>query len=437
MSIVTHEIVRFSVDALQSALIAKTFGNIFIMNLPRKPLFWSVSFGHAVNDMFMSMGATILTFMSGSLLHIGPHEIGIAEALRQLVGSFSQPVFGWFVDKTGGRWMGAGGVAWTVSFMLLGLLLAVTTGNFWLMMIPYSIAALGSGAFHPAGALHSAEADKTRATSNLAWFFLFGQSGLAVGPAVAGGLIQISGSVIPIFALGLLMIPAVILMALHIPNKETYQRSAPEKFERKNDIQLRGLPWKSMLLLLVVVTLRSVAQPGSGQFIPPLFAQKGWEPGSYGLITASFWLASGFGGVFFGNLADRFDRRWIVALSLALCAPTFIFLPLVDGPLAFVLALAAGGLSGGSHSVIVTAAQELLPGSKAFASGAILGIIFGMGALGSLFIGTLADATSLTTAFQMVGIITFVAAASAFLLPRSRAKAAVSPIVETALEAGD
>src|SRR5689334_16472302 len=165
------------------------------MNLPRKPVFWSVSFGHAVNDMFMSMGATILTFMSGSMLHIGAHEIGIAEAVRQLVGSFSQPFFGWFVDKTGGRWMGAWGVAWTVGFMMLGLFVALVTGNFWLMMIPYGIAALGSGAFHPAGSLHSAEADKTRTTSNLAWFFLFGQLGLAFGPAIAGGLIQVSNSV--------------------------------------------------------------------------------------------------------------------------------------------------------------------------------------------------------------------------------------------------
>jgi FSR family fosmidomycin resistance protein-like MFS transporter len=408
------------------------------MKLPRKPVFWSVSFGHAVNDMFMAMGATLLTFMSGGLLPIGAHEIGIAEAFRALVGSFSQPLFGWFVDKTGGRWMGAGGVAWTVGFMLLGLLLAVATGSFWLMLIPYSAAALGSGAFHPAGALHAAEADKTRATSNLAWFFLFGQLGLAFGPAIAGGLIQVSGSVIPIFALGLLAVPAVLLMAVHIPNREQYRAAAPEKFVRQQEgVNLRALPWKAMLLLLLVVGLRGVAQPGSGQFIPFLFKEKGWDPGYYGLITAAFWLASGFAGVFLGSLADRYDRRWVVAISLALCAPTFIFMPITDGALAFVLALAAGGLSGGSHSVIVTAAQELLPGSKAFASGAILGIIFGMGALGSLFIGWLAEATTLSDAFQVVGFITLVAAAAAFLLPRPKVKMQTLSTAEPALDAGD
>jgi FSR family fosmidomycin resistance protein-like MFS transporter len=409
------------------------------MKLPRKPAFWSVSLGHGVNDMFMAMGATILTFMSGGLLRIGPNEIGIAEAFRSLVGSFSQPVFGWFVDKTGGRWLGAGGVAWTVGFMLLGLLLAVTTGNFWVMVIPYSIAALGSGAFHPAGSLHAAEADASHATSNLAWFFLFGQMGLAVGPAFAGGLIQVSGSVIPIFVLGLLAIPTVILMAKHIPNRAQYRAAMPEKFATQGEgegINWRVLPWKAMLLLLLVVGLRGVAQPGSGQFLPFLFKDKGWDPGYYGLITAAFWLASGVAGVWVGSLADRYDRRWVVAITLVLCAPTFILLPVVDGPMAFVLALAAGGLSGGSHSIIVTAAQEMLPGSKAFASGAILGLIFGMGALGSLLIGWMAETTSLGYAFQMVGLISFVAAASAFLLPRPMLKAESLVTAAPALDAG-
>ncbi|NWF70638.1 MAG: MFS transporter [Chloroflexi bacterium] len=407
------------------------------MKLPRNPLFWAVAFGHAVNDTFMSMGAVLLTFLSGSILPIGPREIGLAESFRQLVGSFSQPFFGWFVDQTGGRWAGAGGVAWTVSFMILGLTLGLATQNFWLMFIPYGLAALGSGAFHPVGSMHAAESDKAHATGNLSWFFLFGQLGLAFGPGIAGALIQISGSIVPVFALGVFAIPAVYVMGKHIPDRTAYQLTRPEKLERRQAINWKALPWKALGLLLLVVALRSVAQPGSGQFIPVLFEHKGWDPAFYGLITSTFWLASGFGGVYFGNLADRIDRRVVVAASLALCAPTFIFLPHVDGLLAFALALAAGGLSGGSHSILVSTAQELMPGSKAFASGAILGIIFGMGALGSLFIGTLAESTGLPTAFEIVGFITFGAAASAFLLPRPIRKAQATESENVALEAGD
>ena len=58
------------------------------------------------------------------------------------------------------------------------------------------------------------------------------------------------------------------------------------------------------------------------------------------------------------------DRRWIIGISMMASAPAFFFLPAVDGALAFVLAIAAGALSGASHSIIVVLAQDLLPGSR-------------------------------------------------------------------------
>jgi FSR family fosmidomycin resistance protein-like MFS transporter len=341
------------------------------------------------------------------------------------------------VEKTGGRWLGAGGVAWTVGFMLLGIAIAVTTGNFVLMIIPYALAALGSGAFHPVGSMHAAESDKTRANVNISWFFLWGQLGLAFGPLVTGFLLQQFNSVVPVFFVGLLVIPIVIWMAVKIPSKEAYRLASPEKFERKNTIDFSTLPWKELSLLLLVVTLRGVAQPGSGPFMAVLFEDKGWQPAAYGFITSVYWLASGLSGVWFSNLENRFDRRKIVAGSLALAAPAFIFLPASDGVVAVILAILSGALSGGSHSVIVTAAQELMPGNKAFASGAILGIIFGMGAIGTFLIGTIADATSLTTAFHFIGVVTLMAAASSFLLPQAKGKIEITPANEPLMEVGD
>jgi MFS transporter, FSR family, fosmidomycin resistance protein len=406
------------------------------MNFPRKPLFWSVALGHAINDTFMSLGAVLLTFMSSNaILPISTQQFGLAETFRALVGSFSQPFFGWMAEKTGGRWLGAGGVAWTVGFMLLGIGIGATTGNFLLMVIPYSLAALGSGAFHPVGSLHAAESDKTRANTNISWFFLWGQLGLAFGPLITGFLLQQFNSVVPIFFVGLLAVPVVIFMVIKIPSKEAYRLASPEKFERKNTVDFAALPWKSLGLLLLVVTLRGVAQPGSGPFISKLFEFKGWEPASYGFITSMYWLASGLSGVWFASLENRFERRKIVAVSLLLAAPAFVFLPASDGVMAVILALLSGALSGGSHSVIVTAAQELMPGNKAFAAGAILGIIFGMGAIGTFLIGTIAEATSLPIAFYFIGAVTVVAAASAFLLPRSKG-AVELPVIEPLLEIG-
>lgn len=417
------------------------------MNMPRKRLFWAVALGHMINDTFMSMGPIILTFLISAGLSITNVQYGLAIGAQQMAGAVSQPFFGLRVDRNGGRWLGAGGVAWTVGMFTLAVILVAITHNFWLMFVPYVLAALGSGAFHPSGALHAAESDTSRVATSMSWFFLMGQLGLAIGPFVAGSLLgavssggldavfsdnitpsgfllnQNVGGVIIVLLIAPFVIPIVYFMATTLPNLRAYQVTHPLKPKSAEKTRFRdmNLPLKTGGLLLLLVALRSLATPGSVAFIPVLFEEKGWSPSEFGAITSSFWIAAGISGVYFGGLADRVDRRLVVMGSLVVAAPAFFLLPIVEErAISFLLAMLAGGLSGGSHSLIVVLAQELLPSGKGFASGAILGTIFGMGALASLFIGFLSDAVGLETAFQVIAVATVLAGVLALALPSNR-----------------
>lgn len=411
------------------------------MYFPRKRLFWAVSLGHLTNDTFISMASVLLAFISVNMLPMKDAEIGLVLSVTALVGALAQPLFGWLTDRNGGRWQGAGGVAWTVVLML-GALLAAESGIYWLMVIAFILPAIGSGAFHPVGALYAAESDKEHAGTNISVFFLMGQIGLALGPALAGLILNNAasrssisdfntilgpvfagrfieqGSVISLLSLGIFALPAVLLMAFTIPNRHAH------KIKKADTVAATGeratIPVMAFIILIAMVTLRSLAQPGSVNFIPVLFQSKGWSPAEYGLITSSFWLASGFAGVFFGYLADRYDSRWIVAVSLFLSAPTFFLLPVTDGVVAFALAIIGGGLTGASHSIIVLSAQALMPGSKGFASGMIMGLIFGTGAVGSFLIGVISDAVGLNTAFQLVAGAIVIASVLALALPSQK-----------------
>lgn len=421
------------------------------MYLPRQRVFWAVGFGHLTNDIFMAMGAVVLAFLSASVLPMSNTQIGFAVSATQLMGAVSQPFFGGMADRTGGRWLGAGGLLWVVAMFLLAMLLAITTRNYWLMLIPFVLRGLGSGAVHPVGSLHAAEADKMRVATNMSYFFLLGQTGLALGPALAGVLLDWvnydsallyaemvgmssafvnANNITPLFLLGLVALPTVGLMATSIPAGATFagraskraqadaQTDADEKPKRAP--ATLNVPVLALSALAALVILRSLATPASVNFIPLLFQAKGWSPAEYGLIASFFWLASGISGVMMGNLADRIDRRLVVMGSLFLAAPAFFFLPLMDGVAAFALAIAAGGFAGGGHSIIVVLAQELMPASKGFASGAILGFIFGAGALGSLMIGALSDQIGLGVTFQVVAVAAVIAGGLALLLPRRR-----------------
>lgn len=412
------------------------------MFIPRSRLFWSVSIGHFTNDLFMSMGPVVLAFLSTTILPMTNAQIGLAVSAAQLLGAVSQPWFGLRADQRGGRWLASGGLMLLMSMFALSLIVAQITGQYWLMFVPFVLRALGSGMIHPVGSLHAAESDESHTASNMAYFFLMGQMGLAGGPAVAGYLLDLANggtlmpltasmihfdgylpvaSLTPLFLFMLVALPGIVLTAISIPGAADYNRHATERDAKKAaaalDKPASPLPIMAFVTLSAVVALRALGQPGSVVFLPVLFSEKGWSPAEYGLITSSFWVASGIAGIVFGNLADRIDRRFIVMVSMVLSAPAFFFLPVVDGPLAFVLAMAAGGFAGGSHSIIVVLAQDLIPANKGFASGAILGLIFGAGALASAVIGALSDAIGLNTTFQLVAVAAVLSGVIALLLP--------------------
>ncbi|GAB4575632.1 MAG: MFS transporter [Anaerolineae bacterium] len=417
------------------------------MNIPRQKSFWAISFGHTVNDIFMSMGPVLLAFLSAQVLPITNTQIGAAVSAQQLTGALSQPLFGFLADRGGPRWqrvLGIGGVLWVIGLLMLSLALAMT-GNFGLMVVPYALAALGSGAFHPVGTMHAAEVDRQHATGNLSYFFLLGQTGLALGPALAGILLDAANpagspavSVTPLYMLGLVALPVLGFMAIAMPGRiAAHQAEATHHTDAQTEPRPASrttLPIGGLALLAVVVLMRSLAQPGSVAFIPRLFQMKGWDPAEYGLITSSFWIASGLAGVLMGQLADRYDRRHVIMVSLLASAPALFLLPVTTSkPAAFLLAIAAGGLTGGSHSVIVALAQSLIPGKKGFASGLTLGFLFATGAVGSLLIGSAADQIGLNSAFQLVSGAVVIAGLLALRLPqgaeqpRSTAATATAP----------
>jgi FSR family fosmidomycin resistance protein-like MFS transporter len=129
--------------------------------------------------------------------------------------------------------------------------------------------------------------------------------------------------------------------------------------------------------------------------------------------------------VWFCYIADRFDSRYVMIVTLIAVVPVYILLPTIDNWVAYPMTLLMGALVGGSHSIIVVMAQEMIPGRKGFASGVTLGFIFGVGALGTLMIGYVADGIpalglagiGLERSFQIVSMFIFASALLALLLP--------------------
>lgn len=408
----------------------------------KRRLFWSICFGHMAVDGFNSIGPVIMAFMAAHVMPMTNTQIGFAISLYQLFGAITQPFFGFQADRSGGKWLGAGGVAWVVILEVLAIVIAALTGSYILMLIPFVLAALGSGSFHPVGSMHAAESSKTRSMTNLSIFFLMGQTGSAIAPTILGilldsaathnnvftaalgpsmaGVLRESGSITPIFLMALIALPPILWLFMTMPSSRAYNSVRVAAGINPKSSTFYRAPRAQMIALgtlAVVVALRSFANPGVVAFIPRLFALKGWSAAEYGLITGGFWLAGGLAGVLFSRLAEQFGARRIISITLILAAPLLYILPGTDGIVAFVVAWSMGALSGGSHSLIVALSQRLIPAGKGFSSGASLGYIFGMGALGTLLIGAIADRTSIGTAYQVVSFALLATGLVALLLP--------------------
>ncbi|MCB0212594.1 MAG: MFS transporter [Anaerolineae bacterium] len=384
----------------------------------RKPIFLAVILGHFTLDIFNNSGPVLVTSLSKNLAW-STAQVGFAIGAYQFFAALAQPLFGWIDDKIGSRWLGAGSVAWTISFLLLSLFLVQRTHSFAWFIVPYVLASVGSSAFHPLGTKHAAETSTERAATGTAIFFLFGQTGLASGPTITGFILDGVG-LTGMYALAFFAAPVLLLMAFSLRHTGPKITDTAVDGVSNPHRPRQAVQWGTIILLAMVLGLRSWAAIGTVSFLPKLFQEMGWNATSYGLITSTFWMASAIAGVMAGNLADRFGRRQVVFITLLLGSIPLYFIPLNNGWLAFLLVVLTGGFIGASHSILVIIAQSVLPGGKSFASGVTLGFIFGTGAIAAWIIGIGAGFVGVGTMIQVGTALAIIASLLACFLPSTK-----------------
>ena len=96
--------------------------------------------------------------------------------------------------------------------------------------------------------------------------------------------------------------------------------------------------------------------------------------------------------------------------------PFSLLIPHVPPTLAFIFLILTGFILMTSFSVTVVYAQELVPGKIGTMSGLTVGLAFGMGAIGSVGLGLIADWIGLQSMITWLGSLPLLGLI-AFLLP--------------------
>ncbi|MFQ5921309.1 MAG: MFS transporter [Anaerolineales bacterium] len=344
--------------------------------------FRATAVGHFVVDLINGQRALILAAFSGPL-GLSNAFIGILSTAYTLLGSALQPVFGLLADRIGARWVATLGILWMALSFSLAVLIP---GRVALLLLV--LTAIGSAAFHPAGTAEATDRARRHFTVQVAFaaslFFLFGQLGLAVGPALGGVIVELRG-VSGLIVLLVLVVPVGINAGLRIPSGGRHSASVSGALSSAGD--RRGF-----VPFAIMIALRSWAMMTMIAFVPKYYSDLGFSPATFGIYAALFMGGSALGGVAGGWLADRTDKRALVSRTLVLAGiPLLLMAALGANAWGYLLLFLSGGLIGISHSPIVVHAQGMMPTYVGAASGAVLGFTFASGAIGVLISGFLAD----------------------------------------------
>ena len=393
----------------------------------------AVSLTHFFVDI-LNNGRALLVALLAVSIGLSNAQVGIVVLLYNIGSSLSQPLFGIIADRQGPRRLVIGGLAW-----MIGMYSVAAVAEGWWALVPLTLAGIGSGAVHPAGTKVASETSEKSRTQATGVFFASGQTGLFVGPALTGLLLTLFGQQ------GFLVLTGLASGALYyawisvkngVPGQlaghagtvgsgevtaQPARRTAVKGAMQKGVATIRSAagqaPWGIVLPLTLIIICNSTVGITIINYAPKLFTEMDYQPWYVGLVTGLFMLGSAAGGIVGGAIADRYGRRLAIRIGLSVSiVPIFFYIPVGD-PWRFPLLLLAGFFAGMPHSVLVIMAQALLPGRRGFASGLILGLMFFSGALGSFFLGWVADRIGLAIALQGLILVPIVAGLTTLFLP--------------------
>ncbi len=406
--------------------------------LRNRPLL-TLMLGHYMVDMYVGVLPVLYPVLTGRF-NLDFKTVGLVTLAYSGTASLAQPLFGWIADRYGTRFIGLA-LVWTAfTFALIGF-----APTFPILLALAAAAGLGSGAYHPLGSLNAAAVIPERSRNAAMGAYVSGGTfGVASGPLIGAFLFHFFG----IHGTALMILPgATIAIWMLFEMRKIALRRPAARVAGARIVALPPIPIVPLLAVIGTMMSRSWTMISIQAFIPTWYQQLGYGAAFYSLLATTFVLASAFGNIGTGGLADRFGRRAVTLASLVLTIPIILLFAQFTGPIGFLLGALLGFAAASTGPLMLVMAQQLMRGRAGLASGLILGIGFVTGAIGVPVTGAIADVYGIPAALRLQVVVVVATLAISYFLPtekqmltltQPRPTSAVPPILAgQAREAGD
>jgi FSR family fosmidomycin resistance protein-like MFS transporter len=374
---------------------------------------------HLLNDALQAVVPAMFPILEKSM-GLSYTQLGVIAFSLNIVSSVMQPLIGVFTDRKPKPFALPIGLSAT----LIGVLGIAFAPNFGWVVLSVVFIGIGSAVFHPEGSRVAHMAAGTRRGLAQSIYQVGGNTGQALAPLITA-LILVplgqKGASWFSFVAALAVILLVYIANWYNQKLGSSLHSAKAKSAKQTNNNGIGKRVKiALLLILLLIFGRSWYISGMTNFYAFYAIQQyGMTIKESQLFLFAFLVAGAVGTFFGGPLSDRFGKKRIISFSMLAVVPFSLLLPFMPSVVAFIFLLLTGFILMTSFSVTVVYAQELVPGKIGLMSGLTVGLAFGMGAVGSVGLGTIADHIGMSAMISSIGVLPLIGL-TAFLLPSDK-----------------
>lgn len=362
--------------------------------------------GHGTVDMYGGVLPVLYPLLTDKF-DLSLSTVGLVSLAYSGMSSISQPLFGLLADRKGTRHIGLALMWSAFMFATLGF-----AHSFPMLLVLAGLAGLGSGAYHPFGALgaNAAIPDNQRNVA-MSLYVTGGTLGVASGPLIGAilfhffGLRGTAAMIVPGTLISLWMLSAMKTLAVPPSRRQGAMGVMP------------SIPVRPLAVIIGLMMLRSWTLGSLQAFLPTWYKELGYHATFYSLMVTTLLLSSALGTVGAGSIADKHGRRIVLIGSSIATVPVILLFAQFPGWFGFITVLLVGFLASSTVPLLLVMAQQLMRGRAGMASGLILGLGFIMGAIGIPIVGAIGDAIGLQGAFRVQALIASTAIVIAWFLP--------------------
>lgn len=389
---------------------------------PVYPIMVAIGVAHLINDTMQAVIPAMFPLLERDL-GLTFTQLGMISFVLNIFASLLQPAVGFMTDKRPFPY--ALPLGMVSSF--IGLSLLVLSTQYWMILISVMFLGVGSAVFHPEGSRVSFMAAGSKRGLAQSIYQVGGNSGQALAPLLSAFVILPFGMKGAAMVLVLTSIGIFLLTKIAAWYKQQLEAEKLSKVKKTLVSSLPPLSKKqigfALVVLLLIIFARSFYVTNMTNFYIFYLVEHYDLTVVRGQLFIFIFMALGVVGTFFGGpLSDKYGRKNIILLSVIGPIPFCLALPFVPLYVALALLIIIGALIMISFTVTVVYAQELVPSKIGTMAGLTVGVAFGMGAIGSVVIGSVMDVMGIRFTMIAISLLTLLLFV-ALLLPKDRVAA--------------